>query len=675
MCPQPGSQSLTRAGPRYIPNPFDPSLPPLSIPPHPFVPSPSSSAPSPPTQADAHYDPAQAEAWESTLRARLAATWQGAWEENPLPEGRNFADLEPLMRLHILYQLCEWRADECPYVRGAMNRTVKTQGYGGDSLREEPIAVDSHGHRYYYFAHDHNSTLLYREVPPEVLQNQQNWHSQNDAEFWTECATLDEMEQFAQHWKKRKHEGEQYLWEYIGEEVYPKLRETAAARARALERQRAYDEAPKKRSSRIATIHVVKEQEEKLRIEREAERKVLREQERARRQARDAERRRLNMEIAATRAKEDAEMKRKHKLLEREKRYLKRERAMLKVQKKRAGTLTGRMPLDWSTWEDGIEDGSIFWRVKRPRKPRGPQGLTTGYYLVSRGQRSCDNGKPLRARKPLTDVQILSSCSKVVEKMIVSVAREFGEEVSYQNPLFPAVVVGAQKPSHKKKSHKKKTLHDPLKALVVAATAPKKSHKKKSHKKKKTEVLGTGQLGVQSPAQAPGFQFLPGRALLQGLPQATALQTAAPQPFSQAMSILPQSAGTPIGMSPVPVQMPASLQEMTALAQMTGAAAPGSLAQLTHGQQAQFVAMMQQAFQQQQASAVFQQALCMAPRSSFVEPQGGPPVAAAPAQMGVARAVQATIPKAEPQPAGFPIGGIPTNSGATRNGPSAPNGT
>ena len=197
-----------------------------------------------------------------------------------------------------------------------------------------------------------------------------------------------------------------------------------------------------------------------------------------------------------------------------------------------------------------------------------------------------------------------------------------------------------------------------------------KSRTRRSHtKKKKTEALG-----VQSPAQAPGFQFLPGGALLQGAPQAAALQTVVPQALSQAMAILPQAAGTPIGMPPMPIQMPGSLQQMSTLAQMTGAASQGSLAQLTHGQQAQIVAMMQQAFQQQQASAVLQQALSLAPRGSFVDLQGGPPAAAAPAQLGVARAAQVAVPKAEPQPAGLPIGGIPTNSGA-RNGPSGPSGT
>ena len=165
---------------------------------------------------------------------------------------------------------------------------------------------------------------------------------------------MEEMEAFAEYWKKRKNEGERYLWEYFGEEVCPKLRETAAARARALERQRLYDEAPKKRSSRIATIHIVKEQEEKLKADRDAELKIVREQERARRQMRDAERRRLNQEIAATRAREDAEMKRKHKLMEREKRYLKRERGMMKLQKKQARVSGGL--LDWSSWEDGCSN-------------------------------------------------------------------------------------------------------------------------------------------------------------------------------------------------------------------------------------------------------------------------------------------------------------------------------
>ena len=619
----------------------------------------------------------QAEAWESTLRARLAATWQSAWDENPLPEGRKFSELEPLMRLHILYQLCEWRADECPYVRGAIDRTVKSAGYGGDSLREVPLVVDSHGHRYYYFTQDHNSAVVYREVPPEIPQTNRNWRPQNDAEFWMESATLQELEAFAEHWKKRKHEGEKYLWEHFGEEVCPKLTETAAARERALERQRMFDEAPKKRSSRIATISVVKEQEEKLRAERAAELKIVRAEERARRQLRDAERRRLNLEIAATRAREDAETKRRQKLAEREKRYLKREKVMLKLQKKQQARAAGAR-LDWSTWEDGIEDGSIFWRVKGPRKPRGPKGITTGYFLVARGQRSCENGKPLRVRKPLTDMQILGHCAKIVEKMVVNVARDMGEDVSYQHPQVAAGLGAPQPPilppkSHKKKSHKKK-VHDPLKALAVAAfSPPKKSHKKKSHKKKPPPPDAAQPGMAQGPAvppagAAPGLappaqQTLPpNQASLHAAAQAAALAI----PSSLGQAVLPNGLGLQFGVPSMPMQMQGSLHQFADLMAVSGAAGAGGV------QQAQMMAMMQQALQQQQAfqqqqalqqqqqaSVALQHALGMAPQHGLPVPVAGAAAAAAPPTAVAAPMPNPVAAKAEPQPA------VPPKANAT----------
>ena len=266
-------------------------------------------------------------------------------------------------------------------------------------------------------------------MPPKRPYSNRNWRPHQDAEWHTECTTLEELEAFAEYYKASPDEGEQAMYAKLTEVVVPKLRETAAARKRAADRQRAYEAAPKKRSGRIATLQVVREQEEAMRKQRAEEEQVRREQEAERRKQREAERKALQREIALQRAKEEEERLQREREEAREKRYqqrlLEQQKLALEQQKlafERQKRLIKRKATDddwdWEWWWDGIEDGSIFWRGKKRRSLRKKEGLQGGYVKVFRGGRSAKNGEPLRVRKPPTDEQIAKQVGKVVEKLL-----------------------------------------------------------------------------------------------------------------------------------------------------------------------------------------------------------------------------------------------------------------
>ena len=410
-------------------------------------------------QANASYDQRQADRWEEALRAKLAYRYHFMPDENPLPEGVTWAGLHPLARLDIMHEICEFRAVECPYVRHGIDRTVSPpppparppragaltlwtprtlpaaqikdwQKTGGSAaLKLAPFGTDAYGNAFYYLSYSGEDCRLYREVPPERPYSNRNWRPHQDAEWHTECTTLEELEAFAEYYKASPDEGEQAMYAKLNEVVVPKLRETAAARKRAADRQRAYEAAPKKRSGRIATLQVVREQEEAMRKQRAEEERVWREQEAQRRKQREAERKALQREIALQRAKEEQEQLQREREEARERRYQQRlveqQKLALEQQKlafERQKRLIKRKATDddwdWEWWWDGIEDGSIFWRGKKRRSLRKKEGLQGGYVKVFRGGRSAKNGEPLRVRKPPTDEQIAKQVGKVVEKLV-----------------------------------------------------------------------------------------------------------------------------------------------------------------------------------------------------------------------------------------------------------------
>ena len=70
-------------------------------------------------------------------------------------------------------------------------------------------------------------------------------------------------------------EEEEELGRVLKEEIVPQLEETANARRRQEEKQKLYEMAVKKRSSRIASIHVQREEQERFKLEEQQRREEM----------------------------------------------------------------------------------------------------------------------------------------------------------------------------------------------------------------------------------------------------------------------------------------------------------------------------------------------------------------------------------------------------------------
>ena len=274
----------------------------------------------------------------------------------------DFMKATPLDRLLVLHSLVEWRIEACPFVRQAVDRTVKDADYGAPALREEPAARDRHGNRYYYFSQGGEDCRLYAEKPAEVtMRHCLTVDTQAMAEFCTPCTTLEDMQALCDgleggaaerreahrkqkrslgakgkakaveaYWRsvKDREDEEAELIRVLREEVVPHLEETAAARKRKEERERLYEMAVKKRSSRIASISM-KAREEEEQAKREAEKREELAAERAKERERKERERRLEMraremQLALERAKEIAREKEIIRMVERERRLVHR---------------------------------------------------------------------------------------------------------------------------------------------------------------------------------------------------------------------------------------------------------------------------------------------------------------------------------------------------------------
>ena len=81
--------------------------------------------------------------------------------------------------------------------------------------------------------------------------------------------------------------------------IIPHLEQTRAARKRAEEKQRLYELAVKKRSSRIASIQVAKEEEDKRKQEMERQIELRRQQKELQKREREREKRLEERRLAA----------------------------------------------------------------------------------------------------------------------------------------------------------------------------------------------------------------------------------------------------------------------------------------------------------------------------------------------------------------------------------------
>ena len=332
------------------------------------------------------------------------------------PKHLNFMHTTPMDRLLVLHSLIQWRIEACPYVRDAVDRTVKDSEYGAPALREEPMAVDRHGNRYYYLSQGGEDCRLYAEKPAMVTMGTcLTADTQALAEFCTPCSSLEDMQGLASslesamaerqgHQKKQKkaarqkqgrsralesfwakvderegNEGE--LVRLLKEEVVPHLEETSAARKRREEREKLYEMAVKKRSSRIASIHVQKEAEEQKKLERRKEQEEMAIQREIAKKEKERERRlmerRLQMQQALEQARKVELENRVRTMLQRQARYVHR----LNL----SSLMREEHHLNTKAWADTVRDvdeGKVAWGVRQVRDQRGEDRIDRNYVFV-----------------------------------------------------------------------------------------------------------------------------------------------------------------------------------------------------------------------------------------------------------------------------------------------------
>ena len=307
-------------------------------------------------------------------------------KEKEEPLGFRFMNGTPTDRLLVLHSLIEWRIEACPYVRDAVDRTVKDSDYGSPALREEPVATDRHGNRYYYLSQGGEDCRLYVEKPAVVtLRTCLKTNTQQLAKWCTPCTTLEEMQSFSAnlqetmqerqeiqkkqkramskqkgktqakaYWAKVEEleEEEEELGRVLKEEIIPQLEETVNARRRQEEKQKLYEMAVKKRSSRIASIHVQREEEERRRAEELQRREELAVQKALAKKEKEREKRMLERRRQMAEQMEEAHRRnlemRIQSMIQRQSRYVNRLRA--------SQTMTMDDPRNTKSWGETIWD-------------------------------------------------------------------------------------------------------------------------------------------------------------------------------------------------------------------------------------------------------------------------------------------------------------------------------
>ncbi|QDZ25214.1 hypothetical protein HOP50_16g77600 [Chloropicon primus] len=311
----------------------------------------------------------------------------------------NFMMTTPLDRLLVLHALVEWRIEACPYIREAVDRTVKDAEYGAPALREAPLAMDRHGNRFYYLSQGGEDCRLYAEKPVTVtMKTCLTADTQSLSEFCTPCTTLEDMQSLAcaldlereerragqkkqkkalskqgksravdNFWRKvnEKEEEEGELIRVLKEEIVPHLEETANARKRKEERERLYEMAVKKRSSRIASIHVQKEAEEQKKLEELKRQEELAVERAIAKQEKERERRledrRMQMQQALENARRLELEGRISKMLQRQSRWVHRMNMSWFMREVHA--------LNTKSWTEVVQS-DLQWSQKKKRAER-----------------------------------------------------------------------------------------------------------------------------------------------------------------------------------------------------------------------------------------------------------------------------------------------------------------
>ncbi|KAK3269265.1 hypothetical protein CYMTET_19506 [Cymbomonas tetramitiformis] len=209
--------------------------------------------------------------WETTLALTVARRQQedNTFEAgNPL-ERTNFFDVEPTTRTLVLAQLCEWKLEEFDFLREEMS-IAREEGRDVNPF----IGTDAAGRNFY---HDGGvNARIYREDRTDVRRK-----DSSTPRWITLCVSLEEAENLSSTFSRSRNRNEKGLVEAIQEILVPVAEEeekkkNAESRAEERKRREADQEAqrekyasmPRKRSSRLVSLDISKQEEE---LEREAE--------------------------------------------------------------------------------------------------------------------------------------------------------------------------------------------------------------------------------------------------------------------------------------------------------------------------------------------------------------------------------------------------------------------
>lgn len=92
-------------------------------------------------------------------------------------------------------------------------------------LRHEPIGTDSKGNSYYYFSNGGEDCRLYKEKA-DMPTSMKNWRRIHNAQWYTQCVTLDDLIDFARKLARTRSNPERQLFGVLNEEVCTDLLRT-----------------------------------------------------------------------------------------------------------------------------------------------------------------------------------------------------------------------------------------------------------------------------------------------------------------------------------------------------------------------------------------------------------------------------------------------------------------
>ncbi|KAI8922193.1 hypothetical protein DFJ77DRAFT_445680 [Powellomyces hirtus] len=263
-----------------------------------------------------------------SLNARLVTkeTWQTylwkEWAKRPDDheidiEGIEYSELPLRSRVIILHRLCEWQLDNSEKFRASLPDEDEAE------WRVESVGTDAKGNTYWLF----DDNRLYKEAPAAATgkaRNQKKGRGKSgkqEPSWELECATIEDWESFPEKFKKTRSTVEKAFYQWLTEDVYPKVLSDLQAK----EKQKKIEDAMsnRKRSSRLQMREIEKmEQERQVQVQQ-----VSKQSERLRRQEEEKRNR--------------DEMERARRIEAREQRIAEREARLHKISR---ATAVGSMP-------------------------------------------------------------------------------------------------------------------------------------------------------------------------------------------------------------------------------------------------------------------------------------------------------------------------------------------